>query len=402
MTTSLNTILLKERIDYLRDRGFNFEASTPIYNPIEFFLDKLVQKETAHSKLIADLLNPNGKHGQGNRFLQALLNHLGIEFDPNNTDWNNILVKTEYYIETNLTDNNGKDENLTGRIDIYLKIPTTDSQTVHLIIENKLNNAGFQYRQLEKYYQAIQKKANKDDLIKIICMGSYLPDSPPKETTLITATKIAQMIESVFTSIPNDIRESLKCYTNYLKNKNMNDQNIDNALKLVKTSNEIKFQELKAIKEAFDSLPYAYSKEFYNKVSSAFSYPSANSYLKAEEDKYYAGYVNIWREYKNQNDKMSWRWLSVGFHIDKAKFFIVSNKRESDEELKKYVEQGKLKLYSDSQGWKWYVYDGNENLQQEILFRQGTEIQFPDFDALIEETRKYIQFMDEIDNEFVR
>ena len=401
MTTSLNTILLKEQIDYLRDRGFNFEASTPIYNPIEFFLDKLVQKETAHSKLIADLLNPSGKHGQGNRFLQALLNHLGIEFYPNNTDWDNSLVKTEYDIETSLTDSNGKDENLKGRIDIYVRIPTTNSRNIHLIIENKLNNASFQYKQLEKYYQSIQEKANGNDLITIICLGSTLSDSYSIEPTYITGLEIAQIIESTFTSIPRNIRDSLKSYTNYLKNNNMNDQNIHNALKLVNNSNEIKFQELKVIKEAFDSLPYAYSKEFYNKVSSAFSYPSAFSYLKAEEDKYYAGYVNVWKEYENKKDKMSWRWLSIGFHMDKAKFFIVSNKRESDEELKNYVEKGNLKLYSDSQGWKWYVYDGNENLQQEILFRQGTEIQFPDFDALIEETRKYIQFMDKIDNEIL-
>ena len=395
MTTSLNTILLKEQIDYLRDRGFNFEASIPIYNPIEFFLDKLVQKETAHSKLIADLLNPNGKHGQGCLFLYALLNHLGIEFYPNNTDWANSLVKTEYYIETSLTDSNGKDENLTGRIDIYVSIPITGSRYIHLIIENKLNDASFQYKQLEKYYQAIKEKANEDDLIKIICLGSTLSDSYCIEPTYITGLEIAQIIESTFTSIPRNIRDSLKSYTNYLTNNNMNDQNIDNALKLVNNSNEIKFQELKAIKEAFDSLPYAYSKEFYNTVSSAFSY------LNAEEDKYYAGYVNVWKEYENKNDKMNWRWLSVGFHMDKAKFFIVSNKRESDEELKNYVEKGNLKLYSDSQGWKWYVNDGNENLQQEILFRQGTEIQFPDFDALIEETRKYIQFMDEIDKEIL-
>ena len=44
----------------LKNAGFRFEASTSVYNPMERFADYVSTKEIVHSKIIADLLNPNG------------------------------------------------------------------------------------------------------------------------------------------------------------------------------------------------------------------------------------------------------------------------------------------------------------------------------------------------------
>ena len=99
-----------------------------LFNPLTFF----PIGETMHSFLIANLINPNAAHGQGNLFLKSFLKLLDIKVYEND----NWIVTAE-----------------TGRIDIRLK--RQHPHTV-VVVENKSNYAIDQENQLYRYwYQEI-------------------------------------------------------------------------------------------------------------------------------------------------------------------------------------------------------------------------------------------------------
>jgi hypothetical protein len=104
------------------------KAHSILFNPLTFF----PIGETMHSFLIANLINPNAEHGQGNLFLKSFLKLLDIEV----TEKDNWIVTAE-----------------TGRVDVLLR--RHHPHTV-VVIENKSNYAGDQENQLYRYwYQEI-------------------------------------------------------------------------------------------------------------------------------------------------------------------------------------------------------------------------------------------------------
>ena len=88
--------------------------------------------EMGFSRMIADLLDPAGDHGQGAAFLKLLTEKLDFAWDVNPSDLGNAKVQTERQIA-------GR-----RRIDIVVEI---DSEHC-LAIENKSNFAGDQERQV--------------------------------------------------------------------------------------------------------------------------------------------------------------------------------------------------------------------------------------------------------------
>lgn len=114
-------------------------------------------RETFHSDIIAALLSPKEKHGEGNLYLDLFLDMIGVD----KSNYQDVEVYKEY--GTN-------DGTLGGRIDIFI-----EGENKHcVVIENKLNNAGDTYRQLPKYYQYLKKKNC------IIDKFVYLPLNPYK------------------------------------------------------------------------------------------------------------------------------------------------------------------------------------------------------------------------------
>lgn len=93
-----------------------------------------------HSAFLAALLDPNGRHGAGDKFLKAFINSVDClkDFDIDTKD---AKVEIEYPI-------GNKNENITegGRIDILIK-----SHGKSIIIENKIY-AGDQENQLLRYH----------------------------------------------------------------------------------------------------------------------------------------------------------------------------------------------------------------------------------------------------------
>ena len=90
--------------------------------------------EIVHSRLLGDLLNPKGSHGQGRLFLDVFLKSIGVP-SPTDGDW---MISIE-----------------DGRVDICLWRLSPASV---VIIENKSNWAVDQQHQLYRYwYENIQK-----------------------------------------------------------------------------------------------------------------------------------------------------------------------------------------------------------------------------------------------------
>lgn len=90
-----------------------------------------------HSPILAELLNPKGRHGQGAVFLKLFMKKVGIHEDSFTAK--DSKVTTEYHIGTK-TENNG------GRIDIVIE----DVECRKILIENKIF-AGDQENQLTRY-----------------------------------------------------------------------------------------------------------------------------------------------------------------------------------------------------------------------------------------------------------
>ena len=124
---------------YKRDKQFN-----------AFTTFGVNEKENMHSRFIAMLLNPNGDHNFGNRFLELFLKQLEI----NNFNSSGLKVECE-------KDAKGR------RIDIAIWNPTH-----FLLIENKLW-ASDQDNQLRDYYNFALKNAKSEDNVFIIYLTPY-------------------------------------------------------------------------------------------------------------------------------------------------------------------------------------------------------------------------------------
>jgi len=96
---------------------------------------------TTHSPILAELLNPNGKHGQEAAFLRLFL----ARFEISGFEAETATVKLEYYIGPR-TEKSG------GRIDIVIK----DGKGETIFIENKIY-AGDQENQMTRYREFDRK-----------------------------------------------------------------------------------------------------------------------------------------------------------------------------------------------------------------------------------------------------
>lgn len=120
-------------------------------------IDLSTKEVRLHSCLIAELLNPKGSHGQGDRFLKAFISvinnsivqgqTLPASFCLGNFDTASAKVEVEFYIGAI-----NREETEGGRIDIHLE----DGLKQHILIENKID-AVDQPNQLLRYHNYDQK-----------------------------------------------------------------------------------------------------------------------------------------------------------------------------------------------------------------------------------------------------
>jgi len=155
----ISEIVLKDKVqqEEKRKRGENFNI---------FSVIGVQRKEVRlHSAFIAELLNPQGNHGLGDRFLVAFLEK-ALDKKNHSIETKTAKVVVEYVIGP--TSEDGKRG---GRIDILL----TDKKNNAIIIENKID-ASDQENQLLRYYNYAKDNKLSYDLIYLTKEGNKASD----------------------------------------------------------------------------------------------------------------------------------------------------------------------------------------------------------------------------------
>lgn len=160
--------------------------------------DYLKTDERGLSRVIADLLNPKGTHGQGSLFLNILLDQLGMTNKWPDLDASKAKVGTERRIEVEDSRNGIENHSRKNRfIDIFVKIPGNGVEYC-VAIENKPYSLDGQY-QIQDYISYLEKNEKFHDRFLMI----YVPPTGtlPSETS-ISREYLANLRENQFMVLP--------------------------------------------------------------------------------------------------------------------------------------------------------------------------------------------------------
>ena len=132
------------------------KSDAPAFNVFDYF----DLKETRHSQLLADLLNPRGSHAQGDTFLKGFLSVVrGTGAAIAGTD--KVLIQRE----KSVTESG-------GRVDIFVESFPPDPFVV--VIENKIEGAPDQPGQLDRY-SSYGLRANKPVYVVYVTISGDEP-----------------------------------------------------------------------------------------------------------------------------------------------------------------------------------------------------------------------------------
>ncbi|WP_028980292.1 PD-(D/E)XK nuclease family protein [Sporocytophaga myxococcoides] len=126
----------------------------PGFNPFILVSDKY-QRENFHSDILHSILDPEGAHKEGYKFLEAFIKYLsGFEKGRKITvsDYRNSKVDKEI-----------------GRIDISIKDNLSKKA---IIIENKINNAPDQARQIPRYYDSLVSQGYEVEAVVYLSLNN--------------------------------------------------------------------------------------------------------------------------------------------------------------------------------------------------------------------------------------
>lgn len=354
-------------------------AASLAYNPMERFAEYVSTKEIIHSKIIADLLKPDGEHQLGNGFLFKFLQKLGVEINtqssPNaENPIRECKIDIEHYAPTAL---NGVETK--GRIDIFGLVELADKKKYAIIIENKLNDACDQPWQLERYTKYINDNYEGYEVKTV-----YLPriKREVEGATVIDATELANIIDETI-SPNNPPKAAIQAYTNYLKNISKKNIIMDNAIKLASMSAEV-IRNAKAIKEAYEFLPQAFAVLLKERLEKS---NDGKVGFKTKIAEKYSHYCYIWNKHAYNATGL---WLAVGFYDECYRIYIVS---DDEDKLKKNNYEAKLQL-SEPEHF-------SEDLWLKPQKKDDFEVKFegaPDFTELQETVDKWLKELDGLTN----
>ncbi len=339
-------------------------------------IDLTADEVRIHSKLLSELLNPQGSHGQGDIFLKIFIN----EFEVGNFETETAKI----YIEKNIGQ---KTETHGGRIDILIQ----NDENKTIIIENKIY-ADDQYNQLVRYHNF-----SKDNLFYLTLFG----EEPTKESTgnlqvnkdfklLSYKDDIIKWLEKCKKEAVNLplLREGITHYINlikYLTGKSNNEimenqlrdfiaetsENLKSAIKVTNSLEQakIKIQYLfwKFLKEEFENKGIKISGENENE---AISWQTiANFYQKSRNNKFYGLWYKIFQaneitvHYGIEIDNN----IYYGFTIERNGHGGISNKEEF-EAIRQFINEIN-ENYQNNQWWLGWKYT-----EPRLDFRKFDEI----------------------------
>lgn len=190
------------------------------------------RSETRHSRLLAELLNPKGSHGQGGVYLKLFYQVFEEELK---TCWskNNNTFKIDIFAEKALvhTEQSNNIDGKQGFIDIVV-----ETNEFAIVIENKID-AGDQDAQLERYEQS---KKGKNILLIYLTLDGREPSLNAKGTlsqkSIVLMSYSFHIIKWLEICIKESatlpaVRETLAQYSKLLlKITNQNEETMDNEL----------------------------------------------------------------------------------------------------------------------------------------------------------------------------
>ncbi len=211
------------------------------YNPMSEFVPYVTTKEIVHTKIISELLNPEGCHNEGTKYLESFFKLFLNPIKYN--EYHDFKVVKERKVERALTEGGVRS------IDILIESRDNSGQKHAIIIENKLNNAAFQYLQIEDYSQGLALESVHVDAVVILHdRYQHLFNNKYHSERTLYPKDLSDWITSV-----NPAHIGIKAYADFLMN--INNQNIlyENSKKMLDLSlNEIK--DLYELNKAFENL----------------------------------------------------------------------------------------------------------------------------------------------------
>ena len=157
----ISEIVVKEKIqqEEKRKRGENFNIFS--------VLGLSTSEVRLHSAFLAELLNPDGDHGLGDKFLDSFIKQVVKKVEPNfEIDTKSCHVSSEYSIGA-ITE----DYTEGGQLDLLIQ----DNMNRAIIIENKIN-AGDQENQLLRYQNYSKKNFQEYVLLYLTKHGTEASD----------------------------------------------------------------------------------------------------------------------------------------------------------------------------------------------------------------------------------
>lgn len=347
--------------------GFASTFALTEYNPMEEFISYVTPKEIVHSKIIAELLNPNGPHGMGEIFIKAFLQKLGWLLSENSE----VNVKTEYIVSGKYKTHR--------RIDILVKIHDHEDRAI--IIENKLNGAEYQPHQLEDYHYAIQNEGLEPNNIKVVCLHLKEETECNSSIHYFTAGKLAQIINEGVNNTQEVFRNPyIIAYSKYLENLNTYNLIMNHSRLLAdetKISND-QFKVCQALYDAFKLLPKAFSENLLIELNKS----GNTAYWEYELEEGYDEYVAVWTK-KMWNDRKGDCWISVGFNLNEVLFYLVGY-----DEIP-YAESCDFTIESSLKHRKWYRPINEEDRVLKFEIR-------PNYKKILERVNTFIQKVERI------
>ena len=384
--------IIQKVISKLRDKNFIFNISNPFYNPLEGFVEYVSSKEIVHSKILEDILKENGNHGMGNRFIRTFFKQfLNIDYSDlayasvqrekkvprqvTEGEDRSIDIFIEYAYVKDLPD---RTQDIASNSTIDLDNTIGPSKKNAIIIENKLNNAYYQDKQLLDYYRATQEKGYQR--IDVICLHKYKGDHDNKIENLDGYKPIIKYPKDLASWLSNSVTifDLPKVYTlisyitllNNINAYNSMKENIDILFNLDKQT----FQEVRAIAEAYNGLMKerltVLSKDWLPKFC-----PQATAKYKSRTEN-----IEIWNEKDYKRNRL---FIVLWKRVDGFSLYLASD--NPTEAIDKYVLRANYKEITDNDyGFKWYMSEDNSKHFFEYPQKEGIERMMKEIKRLLE------------------
>ena len=285
---------------------FNLESKLSSYNPLEYFVEQVSEKEIRHSQILEDLLNENGPHGYKNLFLDSFLEMIKCKIPPKCE----ISVERERKIARVIT--SGGDRSIDLLLSWYYR-----RKDYAIIVENKLNGAQFQPYQLEEYKQSLEREGY---VVRSIVVIYDKKNAYGNEVISLCSSDISKWLNSTLESC--DTKDSsywgIKAYAQLIDNMAIKNINMVNAESIVEMAhkNPESFAKLAKIVNAYNELKFAVFKELQN----AKQLEKIQSEIKPTD-------IQFWHDEDYKRNKL---FVSVWFDNNQYSLYIQNDNEEKD------------------------------------------------------------------------